>query len=158
MKPEETVDFHLRWVWAKVARLYNAEAARYGGSMAIGYILLNIDREGTPSTKLGPKMGMEARSLTRTLKTMEANGLIVRKADSGDRRMVRVHLTKKGLTLREASRSAVLKLNEFIQSVIEPERLTTFFGVMQDLNTLLDHPQLFEDQPKNSSNHHETHQ
>ena len=32
--------------------------------MSIGYALLNIDKDGTPSTKLGPKMGMEARSLT----------------------------------------------------------------------------------------------
>jgi len=135
MRPEETIDFHLRWVWAKVSRLYNAEAARHDSSMAIGYILLNIDREGTPSTKLGPKMGMEPRSLTRTLKTMEENGLIVRKADQEDRRMVRVHLTKKGQAMRDASRDAVLRFNNFVR----------------DLNALLDDPQLFELPPKKSS-------
>lgn len=156
MKPEETIDFHLRWVWAKVARLYNAEAAKYEGSMAIGYILLNIDKEGTPSTKLGPKMGMEARSLTRTLKTMEDNGLIVRKADHDDRRMVRVFLTKKGLHLRDASRGAVLNFNNFVRSHINEEKLATFFEVMQELNTLLDHPQLFEKQRINPSKNHET--
>jgi DNA-binding MarR family transcriptional regulator len=150
MKPEETIDFHLRWVWAKVARLYNAEAARHGGSMAIGYILLNIDKEGTPSTKLGPKMGMEARSLTRTLKTMEANGLITRKSDEGDRRMVRVCLTKKGLKLREASREAVLRFNGFVREHISEDQLQSFFLVMGQLNALLDHPQLFEKPSQNS--------
>lgn len=157
MKPEETIDFHLRWVWAKVSRLYNAEAAKYDGSMAIGYILLNIDKDGTPSTKLGPKMGMEARSLTRTLKTMEDNGLIVRRADTGDRRMVRVFLTKKGLQLRDASRSAVLNFNNFVRSNIDQDKLEIFFDVMQEMNTLLDHPQLFEKQRINPSNNHETH-
>lgn len=158
MKPEETIDFHLRWVWAKVSRLYNTVAARHGGSMAIGYILLNIDKEGTPSTKLGPKMGMEPRSLTRTLKTMEENGLIVRKADGTDRRMVRVHLTRKGQSMREASREAVIQFNTAIRTRIEPAKLTCFFEVMGELNTLLDDPQIFEKHPENSSNPHETHQ
>ena len=72
MKPEETIDFHIRWAWHSIARLYNIEAARLGGSMSVGYVLLNIDLEkGCPSTKLGTKMGMEPRSLTRTLKSME---------------------------------------------------------------------------------------
>lgn len=156
MKPEETIDFHLRWVWAKVSRLYNNVAAKHGGSMAIGYILLNIDKDGTPSTKLGPKMGMEPRSLTRTLKTMEENGLIVRKADGTDRRMVRVHLTRKGQAMRETSREAVIQLNTAIRTRIEPAKLACFFEVMGELNTLLDDPQIFEKHPENSSNHHET--
>lgn len=158
MKPEETVDFHLRWVWAKVSRLYNQEAANFSSSMATGFILLNIDKEGTPSTKLGPKMGMEARSLTRTLKSMEENGLIYRQPDLKDRRMVRVHLTEKGLDWREASRAAVIKLNQFVRENIEEEKLKVFFEVMHELNTLLDDPQLFENKRINSSTTHETHQ
>ncbi|NQX92775.1 MAG: MarR family transcriptional regulator, partial [Flavobacteriales bacterium] len=58
MKPEETIDFHIRWAWSKISRMYNVEAAKYGGTMSIGYVLLNIEKDGTPSTKLGPKMGM----------------------------------------------------------------------------------------------------
>jgi len=112
MKPEETIDFHIRWVWAKIARMYNAQAAQHGGSMSIGYILLNIDKEGTHSTKLGPKMGMEPRSLTRTLKTMEEKGLISRKVDANDRRMVRVFLTEEGVknARRIKESSALLQL------------------------------------------------
>ena len=58
MKSESTFDFHIRWAWARISRLYNQQAAEYGGTMSIGYALLNIDREGMPSTKLGPKMGL----------------------------------------------------------------------------------------------------
>ena len=58
--------------------MYNEEAAKYSGTMAVGFALLSIDpKKGTPSTSLGPKMGMEATSLSRTLKSMEENNLII---------------------------------------------------------------------------------
>ncbi|MDG1779418.1 MAG: MarR family transcriptional regulator [Flavobacteriales bacterium] len=152
MKPEETIDFHIRWVWAKIARLYNVQASKHGGSMSIGYILLNIDKEGTHSTKLGPKMGMEARSLTRTLKTMEDNGLISRKVDKNDRRMVRVFLTSKGIAMREESRRVVLCFNEFMRAKIAPEKFEVFLEVMTDLNEFIDEPELFS-KLEESENH-----
>lgn len=145
MKPEETVDFHIRWVWAKIARLYNHEASKYGGSMSVGYILLNIDKEGTHSTKLGPKMGMEARSLTRTLKTMEQEGLIYRQDDPDDGRMVRVFLTDEGRKQRENSKKVVLQFNEYLRSRVDPERFKIFLDVMQELNQLIDNPDIFPD-------------
>ncbi len=81
MKPEETIDFHIRWAWYNISRMYNLKASEFGESMAIGYVLLNIDKEGTPSTKLAPKMGMEPRSLTRMIKSLEEKGLIEKKSD-----------------------------------------------------------------------------
>ncbi len=41
-------------------------------------------------------MGLEARSLTRLLKSMEEKGLIFREADKVDKRSVRIRLTEKG--------------------------------------------------------------
>ena len=38
----------------------------------LALLYLSIDpKKGTPSTSLGPKMGMEATSLSRTLKSLE---------------------------------------------------------------------------------------
>ncbi len=80
---EKTIDYILRTTWLAVQKMYNEEAAKFGTTMATGFTLLSIDREkGTPSTALGPKMGMEATSLSRILKTMEQKGLIERKAKS----------------------------------------------------------------------------
>ncbi len=138
MSPEETIDFHLRWLWMKTMRLYNLEASRYGGSMSVGYVLLNIDKEGTPSTRLGPKMGIESRSLTRTLKTMEENGLITRSAAAGDGRLVLVHLTSEGKKYREKAREAVISLNEYLHQNLKDEQLKAFFQVSTEINTLLD--------------------
>ena len=96
MKSEETIDFHIRWAWYNISRMYNLKAGEFGGSMAIGYALLNIDRDGTPSTKLAPKMGMEPRSLTRMIKNLDQNGLIQKVSDKSDKRLVKIFLTDKG--------------------------------------------------------------
>lgn len=144
MKPEETIDFHIRWAWAKISRMYNAEAAKSGGTMSVGYVLLNIDREGTPSTKLGPKMGMESRSLTRTLKTMEEDGLIYRKPDQVDKRKVLVFLTEEGLEMRERSKNVVIHFNEFLRERIDDQKLKTFLDVMGEVNELLENNNIFE--------------
>lgn len=144
MKPEETIDFNLRSTWHKIARMYNVQAAEYGGTMSTGMLVLNIDtKDGTPSTKLGPKMGMEARSLTRTLKLLEDNGIIYRKADENDKRMVRIFLTEKGIEKRELSKSTVLKFNYHIRKNIPEKDLSCFFGVMEKMNKLLDKNNIF---------------
>ena len=144
MKPEETIDFPIRKVWSRISRLYNSEASKYGGTMAIGQILLSIDPEGTPSTKLGPKMGMEARSLTRTLKNMEEEGLIKRVSDSSDGRMSRVMLTAKGKQMRDLSKDTVIRFNEAVRANIPAGQLQTFHNVMNKINTLLDNDELFK--------------
>ena len=139
MKPEETIDFHIRWAWHSIARMYNLEASKHGSTMSVGQTLLNIDLEdGTPSTKLGPKMGMESRSLTRILKTMEEKGLIYRQADNNDKRMVRIFLTDFGKKKRELSKDAVLKFNSKIQKNIESENLIVFFKVIKKINKLFE--------------------
>ena len=144
MKSEKTIDFHLRWLWQKIMRIYNQEAAKFGGTMSVGYALLNIDKEGTPSTTLGPKMGMESRSLTRTLKSMEDNGLIYKTQDETDGRLVLLHLTEEGKKYRDTSREVVLKLNEHVHQNIAPEKLEVFFEVSKQINALLDSSSIYE--------------
>jgi MarR family transcriptional regulator, organic hydroperoxide resistance regulator len=143
MRPEDTADFHIRWSWYNISRMYNLKASDYGGTMAIGYALLNIDKEGTPSTKLGPKMGMEPRSMTRMIKSLEKNGLIEKKSDKKDKRMVRLFLTDSGNELRKKSRDVVIKFNEKIFETINPKELDTCFKVLKEINLLIDENHIF---------------
>ena len=144
MKPEDTIDFHIRWAWHSIARLYNTEAARHGLTMSTGYVLLNINqKEGTPSTKLGPLMGMEPRSLVRTLKAMEEDKLIVRRADKNDKRVVRIFLTEKGRRKREVSKDKVIRLNEYIQQQIPDTRLKSFFQTIDQIKEIVDNNEIF---------------
>ncbi len=123
--------------------MYNSEASQYKGTMSIGYVLLNIDKEGTPSTSLGPKMGMESTSLSRTLKRMEDQGLIIRRKDDSDGRMVRIFLSDLGNEMREKSKQTVLQLNNAVRTEISDERLDVFFGVMTDIQRVLNNQSIF---------------
>ena len=144
MRQETTIDFHIRSAWSKISRMYNEEALKYGVTMSTGFILLNIDKHGTPSTKLGPKMGMESRSLTRTLKQMEEIGLIVRKNDKIDKRKSLVFLTEEGVLQREVSKNHVLKFNGVIRANIPKEKLQVFIEVMDQLDRILDTELIFK--------------
>jgi DNA-binding MarR family transcriptional regulator len=115
--------------------MYNLKAVQHDISTSIGFILLNIDEKlGTPATKIGPILGMESRSLTRMLKTLEEKGLIVRKGDSTDRRLVRIFLTPEGKKKRELSRLTVLEFNNNIRKNIPAEKLKVFFEVVDQIN------------------------
>lgn len=128
----------LRATWQAVSRMYNEEASKYGATMATGFALLSIDKEkGTPSTALGPKMGMEATSLTRTLKSMEEKGLIIRKKNPEDGRGVLIYLTGFGKEKRELSRTNVLKFNEKVKQNVTEEQLRHFMEVAEVINELI---------------------
>ena len=113
---DKTIDYILRATWQSVSRMYNEEASKFEGSMAIGFALLSIDKEdGTPSTAISSRMGMEPTSLTRTLKTLEEKGLIIRKKNPDDGRGVLIYLTDLGKQMREQSKITVLKFNEVLK-------------------------------------------
>ena len=144
MRPEDTADFHIRWSWYNIARMYNLKAANFGGTMAIGYSLLNIDKEGTPSTKLGPKMGMEPRSLTRMIKSLEKKGWIEKKHDKSDKRLVKLHLTEEGKRLRQKTKEVVIHFNNRLYEEIGEKELKTCFNVLQQINNLIDRNNIFK--------------
>ncbi|WP_338378001.1 MarR family transcriptional regulator [uncultured Flavobacterium sp.] len=141
---DKTIDYVLRATWQAVARMYNEEASKYGATMATGFALLSIDKEkGTSSTALGPKMGMEATSLTRTLKSMEEKGLIVRKKNPEDGRGIIIQLTDLGQEKRELSKSTVVKFNETIKDVVSSEKLQNFMEVSEIINDLISDKKIF---------------
>ncbi len=145
MKREETIDYNIKAAWHSIARMYNQQAARYQGTMSIGFALLNIHtEEGTPATKIGPMMGLEARSLTRLLKSMEEKGLVCRKADKLDKRSVRIYLTKEGIKHKEKSKETVLRFNEAVREEIPASKLNVFFEVVKGINQLIEENKIYD--------------
>jgi DNA-binding MarR family transcriptional regulator len=141
---DKTIDYILRATWQAVARMYNEEAAKYGATMATGFALLSMDKDkGTPSTALGPKMGMEATSLTRTLKSMEEKGLIFREKNPFDGRGVLIYLTEFGKEKREFSKNTVLKFNEAVKQNVSEEQLQHFIEVSEIINELIQDKNIF---------------
>ena len=136
MKLEETVDFHVKSTWHAITRMYNQIANSHGLSQTIGYVLINVSKEGTPATKIAPLMGMEPTSLSRLLKNMEESGLIFRKGDKTDKRVVRIFLTPEGVQKRKQAKSAIVEFNQRILNKIDVKDLDIFIRVSQTINSL----------------------
>lgn len=144
MKPEETVDYNVKVCWHAISRMYNTVAVQHGITTSIGFVLLNIDpKEGSPATKIAPLLGLEARSLTRLLKSLEEKGLIYRKGDLQDKRSVRIFLTEEGLNKREISRQTARHFNQKVREKIPERELNTFFKVISKINRMVDNKEIF---------------
>ena len=138
MEPEDTIDFNIRKTWYNITKMYNRTASNSMVSMSLGMIILNIDMfEGTPSTQLGPNMGMESTSLSRSLNKLEDSRVIERKPDPNDKRKSIIHLTKIGLEWREVAKDEVLRFNNKVFSHFEKSEMDIFFNILKKINKIV---------------------
>lgn len=133
----KTLDSVIKNTWQAIARMYNEEASQYGASMALGYALLNIDKEGTPSTALAPRLGMEPTSLTRTLKTMEEKGLITKKKNPKDGRGVNIYLTPLGVEKRGLSKQTVINFNNKLLETFSQQEIDNFLEMSEKIQNII---------------------
>ncbi len=139
MRPEETFDFRIRRSWISMSKMYNDLVSSSGITVSVGFALLNIDvKKGTPSTALGPMMGMESTSLSRILKNMERDGLIFKEAHPQDKRSVLLKLTSLGIEKRNASKDAVLTFNETVLATLGEARTEEFFNAMNAIDRIIE--------------------
>ena len=144
MQKEITIDHALRATWQAVAKMYNEQAAQYDSTMAAAFVLLNIDIEnGTPSTSLGPIMGMESTSLSRILKTLEERGVIYREKNPNDGRSVLIKLTELGIEKRDLSKSKVIQFNEQVRNQLSSTQIENFFEVTAVIQKLITEKNIF---------------
>ena len=145
MDKNKSIDHQLRATWQAVAKMYNEQAANHNSTMAIAFVLLTIDKvNGTPSTSLGPLMGMEPTSLSRILKSMEERGAIYREKNPYDGRSVIVKLTDYGLEMRKFSKNHVYQFNNVVREHVTENELDSFFKVMKTINSLIAERKVFE--------------
>ncbi len=145
MLKENSIDHHLRATWQLVSKMYNEQAIKQEYTMAMGFVVLNIDYDkGTPSTALGPQMGMEATSLSRILKSMEEKDIIFREKNPTDGRGVLIKLTDKGKLKRKQARESVIRFNEVIRENISEDDLDSFFKVTDTIHKLVSENMVFK--------------
>jgi len=92
----------LRMVLGHLMRRLRAE---HRFSLSQGAVLGRLDREGTKSIgDLALAERVRPQSMTQTIGDLEADGLIVRRADPSDGRRMLVELTERGLQTLEDDR------------------------------------------------------
>jgi len=145
LRPEESVCFTTKTTWHAISRLYNTTGAEHDVSAASGFVLLNIDTEnGSPATKIAPALGMEPRSLTRMLKSMEDKGYLYRQADPTDGRVMRIFLTEEGKKKRELAKIGVVAFNKAVREIVPTEKLDIYFEVANTINEIIDKKSIYD--------------
>jgi MarR family transcriptional regulator, organic hydroperoxide resistance regulator len=145
MDKYKSIDHELRATWQAVAKMYNEQAMKHDSTMATAFVLLNIDKQnGTPSTALGPSMGMEPTSLSRILKAMEDKGAICREKNPEDGRSVIIKLTDYGKEMRKISKGHVIQFNETIKGQLSEKELEGFFKVTSTINKMIAEKDIYE--------------
>jgi DNA-binding MarR family transcriptional regulator len=146
MNKQKSIDHQLRATWQAVAKMYNEQAVNHDSTMSTAFVLLNIDKEkGTPSTALGPLMGMEPTSLSRILKNMEDKGAISREKNPDDGRSVLIKLTDYGKEMRKVSKGHVIQFNETVIDYVTEKDLEGFFKVTSVINKLIADKEIYKE-------------
>lgn len=91
-----------------------AQAGITGEQFNILRILRGAGAEGHPSGEIGCRMIDRSPDVTRRIDTLEKQGLVERERSTGDRRIIRVHITPKGLAALD---TITPKLHEFENKV-----------------------------------------
>jgi DNA-binding MarR family transcriptional regulator len=145
MKKEQTIDYNIKAAWHAIMRMYNQYGSDFDITASTGFVLLNIDiDEGTAATKIAPALGMEARSLTRMLKSLEEKGWIYREPDPNDGRSIRIFLTQLGKEKRDLSRRAVRTFNFEMQEKVSASEMSVFFKVLDQISKTIDSNIVFD--------------
>lgn len=143
MEKKKTLCYHVKASWHTISRMYNSYALEYGLTISTAYVLLNLDTEvGVPSTQIAPNLGMEARSLTRVLKTLEEKKWIVKKTNKNDKRQVNIFLTEEGKVQKKEAKKIVKSFNELIHQEVSQEEIQTFLKVLETINKIAENNHL----------------
>ena len=139
------VDFVMRQGWKNIEKMYNNEASKYDVTFSIGFTLISIDPEnGSPSTSIGPIMGLESNSISRILNSMENKHLINRRPNPNDGRSIIISLTKLGHKKREIVTQKISQFKNLLRSRIDPYDLDTFLRVSTQVNEIIEEGDCFQ--------------
>ena len=139
------VDFVMRQGWKNIEKMYNNEASKYDVTFSIGFTLISIDPEnGSPSTSIGPIMGLESNSISRILNSMENKHLINRRPNPNDGRSIIISLTKLGHKKREIVTQKISQFKNLLRSRIDPSDLDTFLRVSTQVNEIIEEGGYFQ--------------
>ncbi|MFI6520809.1 MarR family winged helix-turn-helix transcriptional regulator [Spirillospora sp. NPDC050679] len=148
-----------RW---PVGRLFAAAAQRSGaayaklvdeagtGTSTSGFLLLRLlmGRDGQRPGELARQLMVTPATVTTVADTLERNGHVERRRDTDDRRVVRLHITPKGVDLVDRTAARMLphlrELYGFVAPDDEPVIRRFLLGLIERYNALLAHDGLPE--------------
>jgi len=87
---------------ARIATAFSQEMRRLGATLQMWRVLAALrEHDGRRMGDLSATTSIEVSTLTRLVDTMERKGLVVRRRDAGDARVVALHVTPAGRRLTQ---------------------------------------------------------
>ena len=87
---------------ARIATAFSEEMRRLGATLQMWRVLAALrEHDGRRMGDLSATTSIEVSTLTRLVDTMERKGLVVRRRDAGDARVVALHVTPAGRRLTQ---------------------------------------------------------
>ena len=101
-----TLDRSLGYLLTRAARTMkrtlDAKLAKWNLTATQFTVLSRLwEEDGISFTELGERLDFDNPTLTGIIDRMERDGLVERQRDGQDRRVIRVHVTAKGISLRD---------------------------------------------------------
>lgn len=128
--------FQVGRVARKMSRITREKVTQYGLTTA-QFFLLNAlyEEDGILISALASKVALDKATLTGLLDRLERDDLTERRADPGDRRAIRVHLTAKAEGLRAELTELYHDNNGMFLSLLSHEEKEVFERVVNKLET-----------------------
>ncbi|MEJ7930496.1 MarR family transcriptional regulator [Ramlibacter sp. AN1015] len=139
MKSDLTIQEEFGLRLGLVARLWRAEIDRRLASVGVSesrwLALLHISRlpHGVTQRELAEALGVQGPTLVRTLDRLEAEGLIERRTEAGDRRTKSVHLPAETAHVLQRIEMTAATVRAEILSDISPAEMTTCLRVFDKI-------------------------
>ena len=95
------------------------------------------ERDGRPVHELGTCLGLDSGTLTPLLKRLEERGLVERRRDREDERVVKIYLTTDGKALRTKAKKIPHQLAEKAGYDVEDAKQLAALGKLRDELTAL---------------------
>jgi MarR family transcriptional regulator, transcriptional regulator for hemolysin len=122
---------------AKAAsRAFDETLAAAGGSLPVWLVLLSLKTQRLGNQReLAEAVGIQGATLTHHLNAMEANGLLTRRRDPGNRRVHLVELTELGEATFLTLRTAAMGFDQRLRRGLTPDELAETQRVLGILTT-----------------------
>ncbi len=112
--------YQLKFTMKKVEKNLTQKLDSFGVNFPQSLIILCLlDEDGSILSEIGSRAQIENSSLTSMADKLEKKGLVQRRLDAQDRRIIRVFLTREGRELAEKLLEAGKDFNNYLQKKLD---------------------------------------
>jgi MarR family transcriptional regulator, transcriptional regulator for hemolysin len=118
-----------------VSRAFDQALVAAGGSAPMWLVLISLKtRQLGNQRELAEAVGIQEATLTHHLNAMEADGLLTRQRDPGNRRIHVIELTEEGEAMFRRLRRAALAFDQRLSSGLTGEEVASLEGLLHRLH------------------------